>query len=236
VRISLSQLKAFSECPAFYHFLLKSIPVSPSIYQKVVEDVIKKSLIIATETSFRVEWRRIVGWVDTEVFRDVDMINKDSFAAARSVSEAILQSVRKWYDGYYLKENKVTFIDLPIEEEFGDHIVYGTIPIVQISDVPTVSVFSQIGLQKHQVANDYEFRVLAMMVAGQLDNEDVNVRVYGIGNKGGLEVSEIGCGKKEHKATRKYVLQLVRAMGNGVDYPSRTQQCNSCSFLRRCNT
>ena len=55
-------------------------------------------------TGFKVDWRRIVGYVDKLVFQNVDVNDTSSFEKGRKRSEYILKFLSRWYNEFHLPE------------------------------------------------------------------------------------------------------------------------------------
>lgn len=233
MRLHLKDLKVFSDCPAFYQ-LSKGDKVLIPYQRAVIESVIKKCHMQATETGHRTSWRTIIGWVDAEVFVDVNIENDESFRAAKVLSENILLSVQKWYGTLYMSENYQSYIDLDLECEIGNHIVISRIPIIQVAESVIITVFREVGMSRLELYNDLEIRGLAWLVASHLDYESILIRCLAYGLRGKMEVIEISSNKDDHERIEDTIYQVVSGIYAGFCYPSRTTQCKSCTFIRRC--
>ena len=73
MKLSLEDLKIFSSCPVAFCFNNQDKTPTNTEREKIFKDVVCKAMLQITETSFRADWRRIVGWVDEKVFKTVDI-------------------------------------------------------------------------------------------------------------------------------------------------------------------
>ena len=233
MRLHLRDIKAFSQCPAYYHFTRGDQVLVPR-RRAVTESVIKKCYIQATETGYRTNWRSVVGWVDAEVFRDVNIEKDESFRAAKVLSEHILLSVQKWYDEIYLHESYENFIDMDIYKNVGSDVVTATIPVVQAAEPIILTIFQDLGITRLELYNDLEVRGLAWMLASSLDDSGIQVRSISVGPRGGLELVEFPVGKLDHERIEDTTKQVLKGIHKGFCYPSRTEQCKHCKYVRRC--
>ena len=64
MRLNLKQLKTFSRCPTAFCFDLKEEKTLVTEQERIISNVIAKAILQIMETSYRVDWRKIVGWVD----------------------------------------------------------------------------------------------------------------------------------------------------------------------------
>jgi len=232
VKLHLKDIKAFSDCPALFRFSEGDQVLIPR-RRAVIESVIKKCYIQATETGYRTSWRSVVGWVDADVFAGVDIDNDENFRAAKALSTHILSSVQKWYSTY-MEENFESYADLDLYKNVGDNIVAGTAPIIHSTDPVTLTIFKDLGITRLELYNDLEVRGLGWLIYCALEGIMVNIRTITVGPQGGLNIIEVSLDEEDHKRTESVVKQVLRGIRAGLSYPSRTEQCRSCKYLRRC--
>lgn len=232
MRLHLRDIKAFSDCPALYRFSEGDQVLIPR-RRAVTESVIKKCYIQATETGYRTSWRSVVGWVDADVFADVDIEDRENFRAAKALSTHILSSVQKWYSTY-MEENFESYVDLDLYKNVGDDVVVGTAPIIHATDPVTVTIFRDLGISRLELYNDLEVRALGWLIYCTLDAVMTNIRTITVGPQGGLNTIELSLEQDDHKRTESVVKQVLKGIRAGLSYPSRTEQCRSCKYLRRC--
>ena len=234
MRVSLPSLRAFSECPRYYYMLQEvcDSPISKRV--SIVISTIKKCYLLAMETGFRASWKSIIGWVDRDVFKDVDISNEESFNAAKMLSEQILNAIHAWYHTLYMKENSHTYIDIDLQAQLEDCMIFDRIDVIQLTSPIQVTLFSETSFNVGKMYNDIVVRGRAWLVAKHLDCEDVVVRMVGIGQRGGFSFETLRLGTRDHASLSNSFLQIYTSIKHGINYPSRTEACSSCSFNRRC--
>ena len=230
MRLHLQNLKSFSNCPAYYCFSKDKQVLIPR-RRVVIESIIKKCYMQATETGHRTSWRTIVGWVDREIFKDIEIQDDESFRAAKSFSENVLLSVQKWYK-FYLEENFENYIDIDLYQEIGDCIVYGTAPVIHVGKEIILTVFNDLGITRLELYNDLEVRGLVSMLSNSLDGSEIQVRCLAIGPQGGFDIIEFIINQSNR--VEQVLKQLCRSLRAGHNYPSRNVQCKSCEYIRKC--
>ena len=233
--IPIEHIKAFSECPRYYHFLQTEEGPPIPFRHALLESIIKEATLQAMETGFRMDWKRVVTLVDAEVFADVKVDQPGTYDHARLLAEHILTGVRTWYYDLYLRSNLETFVDVPLKKIIAKHTVHGSAPLIQIGgEVPVITMVFDLGISNHQLYNDLLVRGLAWLVQQELGCEAVKCQGLGIGIKGGLDMTEIYISKEDHLRTEQIIHQIVGMIVTGIDYPSVTNQCQSCMNNLRC--
>jgi hypothetical protein len=190
--------------------------------------------MLAMETGYRASWRRLVGWVDGDIFRDVNIADQESYQAARLLSEHILAALHTWYYDMYMQENFHAYVDIDLKEKVGEYIVTDTIDVIQSADPVSVTVFTEVGADPFKMYNDFVVRGRGWLTARSIGTKEVSVRVLGIGPRGGLTSAMFRFDRVINDRFEKSLAQIVASIGQGIDYPSRTEACDSCSFFRRC--
>lgn len=236
MRIPLKNLETFSQCPAKAFFeRTEEIPVN--IELNIIQTVVKKCYLKATEFGFRVEWRRIVGWVDKMAFKNIDVLQEDSFKVGKKTAEHCLLFLRTWYEALYLKEDVAAYIDVELELDIGNHVICGTIPIIK-TDGGAIQILQITDVYKENkhLFKSIEARGLAMLLSNHLVEDHVSVVSIAIGAKGGFKVAEIKTKIDDHARLRK----TLTALGNAYQlncnnpYPSVDMHCSSCIYKWRC--
>ena len=87
MKCSVSDLDIFSRCPRLLKYERGKHSTIKPPHLIVSERAIKKAYVVAAETKFRVDWRRILGWIDKDVFRTVDIRDAGAFKEAQKLSE-----------------------------------------------------------------------------------------------------------------------------------------------------
>ena len=199
-----------------------------------IEKVMKKAYIQATETGFRSEWRKIVGWVDQEVIKDQDISQTEIMERVKNESEHILKFLSHWYNKIYLKENVAAFVDLALEVQLGNHIVSGSIPIIRAFEFPAIIILSDVVRNEWELYNDIEIRGLGWLALQALQVSNLLIDCLTIGPNGGFITNRVKITEETSRTARKMIKDITKNIGNGQDYPSVTSKCQTCPFQRRC--
>lgn len=234
MRVTLNELKAISQCPAYGKFLKQGEikPVSQQV--AIAEQVIQRCYINTAETGFRLSWRRIVTHVDKEVFQQVDISNKGSYSAAKKLSEYILSFIHRWYYDIYMKEDLIGFAQIPLEYELGGLLITDVLPIIKLSNPPCVLYIDSIVQGKTQLYNDIKVRGLAWLLSQYLKSDIVQVQHLSIQVHGGFLNDIVTFNKAAIDRFHKVILQVASLAQAGYYYPSITEKCENCPFSRRC--
>lgn len=234
MQITLSDIQTFSECPRFYGFLkdVKNKPLPQDI--SIATNVIKKAYIIATETGFKANWRRVLGWVNTAVMSDVDVMDQEQYAVAKQLAEHILKFIQRWYYDIYLEEHVTTYIDISINIPIISHMVQTVIPIIKVDDVPGILVVTNNEVTHNQLMNNIVVCGQMAMLAKELDANIISYEALQMGPYGGFNSTIIVRNQQQHDKCMKMLYYLSQSINVGVDYPSVTQKCDVCAFRRRC--
>lgn len=234
VKLSLNDIVAYSECPAFYHFT-KQVEFSPTNVQlSMVQQVIKNAYTVATQTGFRCSWRRLVTQVDGLVFAQVDISNPGQYQYAKNLSEYILVSINKWYHDVYLKEDLFGYIDVPVRYQVGSSIIEDFLPVIVIADTPILIYFSNVETTEVKLYNNLKVRGLQWLMWRNLDCDNITARYVFVGEHGGLNTTEVTIAADGHLRIEKVITSVAKLIESKVSYPSRTERCDNCSFNRRC--
>jgi len=233
--LPIEKIKAFSECPRYYRFLEENESPPIPFRHTVIESIIKKAHLQAIETGYRMDWKKILGLVDSNVFADVDITNAEKFELAKKLAEHILESIKKWYTELYMTCNVETYVDIPLKEALNRQTIEGVIPLIQLGgEVPVITTISDLGLTNLKLYNDLLVRGMAWLVQKKLECEAVKCIGLGIGPRGALDIVSVYINKGDYLRTESILYQLAGLMASGVNYPSVTEKCDSCVFSGRC--
>jgi hypothetical protein len=233
--IPLEQIKAFSECPRYYHFVRDNEPAPVPFRHSVIENIIKEAHLQAIETGYRMDWKRVLTLVDAQVFEEVDVSDPEKFEHAKKLAGYILDSISKWYYGLYLKSSVETYIDIPLKTVVNKQTVHGVIPSIQLGgEIPVITVVSDLGTNTVKLYNDLLVRGMAWLVQCELGCEAVKVIGLGIGQHGALDIVPVHIAKEDHLRTEVIIHQVVSLIVSGIDYPAVTEKCTSCPYTGRC--
>lgn len=234
MRVQLNEIKDFSQCPKYYNFRRTENKSPRSFHQALFEFVLKNCHVQASETGYRAQWRTVVGWVDSQVFADIDVENEEQYEQAKKNSEYALVALQKWYEQYYLEEHYESYVDIDLWGEAGDHYVGGRIPLIQVAEPPILTIVQETSVTPFEVYNDLMIRGLTCLLVGTVDYEEVMARVMCLGPRGGLDVVEQIFDADSNRRCWDTIKDVAQTISQGVNWVSRTEQCKSCSFFRRC--
>lgn len=234
MRIQLEEIRAVSQCPR-YNSLLKQVEhKSETSSTQTILNIFKECYIQIRETSSRPSWREIVGWVDTEVFRNLDVSNEETYEAGRRRSEHLLGWLSKWYNGVLLKESIRGYVNFAISQSIGEHEIYTQAPLIKLLDPPIVTWISSVVRSEIELYNDIQVRGLLWIVSSNLDSDRVKGQELFMGPQGGYQNTLIDVDRESHTRTKKMISQVIELIIAGIDYPSVTKRCIECPFRRRC--
>ena len=197
MRVTNRQLRAFSECPAYYKFSSRTRLIQ-SDQVKFVDRVLKKCCLLATETGWKADWRRVVGWVDKAVFSGVDIEKEEKFREARLLAERVLKPVQRWYGEHYLIMQSVSYVDLDLINHTGQHFVEASIPMVHLTKPVSMTLVTEIDESERKMYNNLEIRALAWLLDKELGCGQVDVNVLCVGPNGGLDTKVFTILSKAH--------------------------------------
>ena len=233
MRLTLDDISSFSRCPRYYQNL-KGYIFPKSRRQSIIEKVIRRAYTRRTEYEKKSEWKSVIGWIDREVFRDVDVENEESFRAARGLSESILVFIQKWYEFDYIRNTDPSYLDVPVTYDFVSHIVVGTIPLVHVQETPVITYIDELDYDSLKIYNDIKVMGWAGMLTDQLGLDQVKVRHLVIGPKSGLSSTPAIIKKDSCKAIKETIKEIAYSIAAGVSYPSYTEACGTCPFRKGC--
>lgn len=233
--VSLDQISLASKCLRRYSYST-DYSIQETEEARIALAVLQRAYLKASRTGFKADWRRLVGWVDKLVFKDIEMSDTQSFQEGRKRSEHILRWLTRWYHKIHLPEQSEAWTNLALSHDFSRFTVEGTAPIVKLTeDVPTVMVASsKLVNGVTPLYNDIRLRGLMWMLGESLDADSIRLEYISIGEQGGFEVTEIFTDQEANRRTAKMAEYVGSLIMCEVDYPSVSDQCNSCEFRRRC--
>ena len=235
MRLSLEKdIAYFSKCPQLYTFSKTKILSPPSMRLSIIERVIKKAYIRRTDYEKKTEWRSIVGWIDKEVFANVDIENEEAFNAGRKLAENILTFVQKWYEFDYIRDTATSYINVPVIYDFVNSIVLGNIPILQVSDIPTIIYIDELEYDNFKIYNNIVAMGWACMLLEELDIDEIKVSHLSVGPEAGIKRNPVTVKKTKCEKVRSIVKQIVSSIEAGIYYPSFTAECSFCPFRQNC--
>ncbi len=237
MKINLKQLKTFSKCPMAFCLSLKGNK-EPEIteQERIIGSVISKGILQIMETSYRADWRKIVSWVDKEVFKNCNIYCSEQYSIAKKSSEYILLAMGAWYDQIYLQWSTEAFTNVPLGVETAGIFVEGRAPVINLRNpiVCTQINTNAYGTKKEHF-NDIETRALAWLVSEHLNCTEVTMQCLSIGKRGKLDINIIKYDKNSLIKTGRYINNICRIIKRKLYYPSITNECIECKFYEKCN-
>lgn len=183
---------------------------------------------------YKPTWRMLMGWVDSMIFKDIDVTSDEQIEKGRQVSESILVPLRNWYDKVFINEHVEGFVNTPVEYTTKGHQFHTIVPILKLTEPVTAVIISDVEYTQLQLYNDILARGTGLVVANQLKQEAVKVEHLLLGPSRALESTILHCDKDLNKRTEKVITQIADQIADGVNYPSYTSMCNTCPFRKDC--
>lgn len=234
MRINVNSIQAMAECPAYYQFLKRGIkkPVKKQI--SIVEKVVKACYLQASRTTYKSNWHRIVTHVDKETFLDINVHNKEEMIQARSTSEHALVWLRQWYNTIYLPEEGTGYIDVPVRGQVGHYTIEATIPVIKLIDKPIILYIDDIATNVTQMYNNLSLRILMWLITETLQSDIVGAQHLTMGPIGGFQNVYIDIARKDSSRILKIVRQIAEMIEKNYSFPSVTEKCSTCPFVKGC--
>ena len=230
MRISLEQIDLYSRCPNLF-FLSQEIQVAPERKLYVCSRVIEKAYSVSTETHFRVDWRRIVGWTDKLVFEDLNPESEEQWEEGRLRSEQCLSFLQTWYNGIYMKENVEAMTQFQVELALRDHIVYSQIPVAKLTNPLTVQMVSD---DTKLIQHNLYAQGMAALVAQSARLDEVILHILYLHPRGGFSQGVVTLSRDMIAKTVKTLEAISYLIANKVKYPVVSASCDTCLYYRRC--
>lgn len=236
MRLNLKQLKTFSRCPTAFVFSLKEKEELVTEQERIVSNVIAKSILQIMETSFRADWRKIVGWVDKEVFSGTNVYCKEQYDAAKKNSEYILMALGAWYEQIYLQWSTEAFVSVPLGVETSGIFIEGKASVINLRNpIICTHIDKNMYCTKKEYQNDMEIRGLAWLVSEHLNCSEVTMQCLSLGNRGKMDINIIKFDASSLKRTATYIDNMCRIIKKKYFYPSVSHECISCKYYSKCN-
>ena len=232
MRLLLEDASNFSKCPAYFNFLKKSKKI-PTRRIDIFKFAIQKAYSYQMNGK-KPQWRTIMGWIDSQVFKDIDVTSDEAIEKGRKLSESILIPIRNWYENSFLSEHIESYINTPIESTIGKHQFHTIAPIIKLSDPITIVIMDTVVTTQLQLYNDLIARGTGLIASKQFKHEEVVIEHMLLGPSSALEKTVLNCDKGLNSRTQKVLTQVADQIADGIDYPSITTMCNSCQFRKDC--
>lgn len=227
MRLSVRDISNFSKCPRFYNIHKELIDTPTDIIRRVM----CKCYVKRTEYDKRAEWRVIMGWIDRIVFKDVDISDRNLFAAARKKSENIVAFLYKWYKQHYLKEYREGF-NVHLERQVGDHIVYSSPTFVILADEPELWIVDCRDIS--HLIRDFELRLAAWLFMDAIKVKSIILKYLYVGPDYGMTVKSHHITEKQVRNINQYARHIADCISRNTDYTSITPMCYTCVEKDKC--
>lgn len=234
MNITLKEVKYFSECPKFYKYMKGIIRKAPDKHILISKKIIQKGYDVARNNGVKVEWRRIVSWVNKETFGDIKGLDDPAYEPTRQIAESVLKFLQQWYYQVYLPEEGVGYSNLELSKVYGNTTVFTKAPIIKVKEIPILSYVSGVAYTERQLYNDIEVRGTALFICNALESTKIQVEHYAIGSKGGYRLTQIDISSTDNNSVNKAIGDIVQSIQMGISYASITSKCSSCPFKARC--
>lgn len=238
MKISLNDLRDFSYCPAYYNFNKKSPVIWKPDNRKLVilQDVIKKAYLRVMQDKRKADWKMLLGWVDKAVFADVDIDNDQQFERARTLAESILGSLKQWYEKIYSIELPAEgYADLELQTQMGQVVLECGVPLLKVTDPPTLVIVSSTVVNRLDLYNNVEYRALIWALCRELDVDDLVLEYLCFNDSnGGFKATHLESNRKMLARTEDVIKQIGVSIKLGINYTSRSVECASCPFQKDC--
>lgn len=236
MRLSLKKLKTFSRCPVAFSFSLEENTLPVTEQERIISKVVSKAVLRIMETSYRADWRKIVGWVDKETFNSVDVYCKEQYDAAKKNSEHILIALRVWYEHIYQEMNTEAFVDVPLEVETSGVFVQGMASVISLGNPIVCTYINRNPYDtKKEYQNDIEVRGLAWLVSEHLNCDEVTMQCLSLGKRSKMDFNVIHFDACSLRRTATYMGNMCKIIKKKYFYPSISHECISCKYYSKCN-
>ncbi len=233
MRLLLEDARDFSKCPRFYSFLKSKNIVLPSRRVDAFKHAMQRCYGYQMG-GFKPTWRKVMGWVDSQIFKDIDVTDDEAIEKGRKISESVLVPIRNWYENVFMDEHVEAFVNVPVEYTIKGHQFHTIVPILKLTDPVTAVIMDVVEVTRLQLYNDILARGTGLIVANQLNQESVRVEHLLLGPTRALESTTLDCDKELNKRTEKVLIQIADQVTDKVNYPSYTTMCNTCPFRKDC--
>jgi len=234
VQVSLTDINNFAKCPAYFNFKRRSLSPPIHIVRKTIMAIIKGSYTYTLKTNKKVPWRTIVELVDTKVFKNVDITDKEAFQATRKLAEYVLHGLQRWYTQYQNDIHEV-YVNVPVIMELSHVIITDTIDLIHIANPVRFVTFSDTSLTRQEMYNSLIVRGKRIMITNSLYSDKMQVQNFAISNHGVFTTSNLMFRHASDKIIKSHIAQLAASIREGINYTSRTAMCNTCTFQEICN-
>ena len=232
-KLNLNQLKEFSLCPAYFWFNINNRPIKNARHEVILK-TIQKVYLKQSENKTIIPWKKVLEWINKEIFKIVDLTAPNSYERIKKVTESIVLPVNHWYFEIFKKENCVGYINVPLTQSFNGIQIIDKAPIIKTGNKITIVTLSEINHSDVRIYNDFISRGMVYLLSKELKNDKINLEHYGIGNEGKFTQVTLRGNKQLNQKMEKVLDSLTASIRLNIKYPSFTSECNSCKFQEKC--
>lgn len=233
--LSLNDISTYAMCPAYYWFSKTIAPTPESHRIKLIRSIIQKCYLRIAEAEWRTDWRLISGWVDRDMYENIDMSNKAAIKAQQLHTEKILLGLKSWYKQIYLREEDAGFANIKLKFNIGKFRIEDTMPIVKSSEIPSIIIIDDVEIGARQLYNSFIHRGYSWLFSKEVDSPKVRIEHLSFGPLGSFQHNTVVLNTKDNASTEQRITNILYCMNAKVNYPSITSMCNECQFRSKCN-
>lgn len=231
MRLDLKKLDTFTKCPMSLCYPSKNKESIFTEQQRIFNLIITKAILQVMETQHRVDWKRIVGWVDKETFKDVNVFDKEQYDAAKKNSEHILLSLGIWFEQLYLQWTAESFVNVPLGVEKSGVFLEGKASVISLMNpIVCTDVTDKFFSTKRECFNDITVRAKAWLISEHLKCDEVSMQCLSLGKRGGLEITRVDYDRKALNETAVHVNNICRIIKQKLFYPSGNCEYIDCGY------
>jgi hypothetical protein len=231
VRLNLKELDTFTKCPMALCYPKKNETPLLTEQQRIFNSIITKAVLQIMETSHRVDWKRIIGWVDKETFLNVDVFNKEQYDVAKKNSEHILLSLGIWYEQLYLQWTAESFVNVPLGVEKSGVFLQANASVVSLMNpIVCTDITNKVFSTKKECFNDITVRAKAWLISEHLKCDKVSMQCISLGKRGGLEITRVDYDEKALKDIALHINNICRIIKQKLFYPSADCDYVNCGY------
>jgi hypothetical protein len=231
VRLDLNQLDIFTKCPMAFCYPKKNKDPLRTEQQRIFNLIVTRSVLQVMETSHRVDWKRIIGWVDKEIFKNVDVFDKDQYNVASKNSEHILLSLSIWYEQLYLQWTAESFVNVPLGTEKAGIFLEAKASVISLKNpIVCTNITSKVFSTKRECFEDITVKAKAWLISEHLRCDEVSMQCLSLGKRGGLEITRVDYNAKDLKSIALHINNICRIIKQKLFYPSGNCDYVDCGY------
>lgn len=236
MKITATQISEFAYCPAYFTFNTQSpVTIKPETKKLfIIQEVIKKSYLRIMQDKRKPNWKMIMGWVDKAIFKDIDMYDSGQYDNGIKLAESVLHLLNQWYIKEFKNHNEEGYADFEITTQLGTFFMNGHIPLLRVSDPPTLMIISNKVVNTLDILYNIQYRVWMWIICKELNLSNMNLEVLNFSDNGIFKVHYFSFTQKMLLRTEEIIKQIATSIKIGINYASRKAECIECPFYKDC--